>query len=160
MKTLLILLGGFFAMPCFVALDTNAQQPMRQWSNRDKSQSIEARFQSYDPKSRKLTLQLSNGDPLTVDLMQLSPFDRRHVVKLNRGQFDSTRDSEIENEDSQPNPVRLARSGNSIKEHQAFGIRWTPGIEAALQQAAGEESVQDDRPVMWLRVLGDLSGFM
>ncbi len=158
MKTLMMLLGGFFAMPCLIALHANAQQPMRQWSNQDRSQTIEARFQSYDPKSRKLTLQLSNGDAITVDLMQLSPGDRRHVVKLNRDQVESPRN--VENEDAKSSPEHSAKPDPSITEHQAFGIHWTPGLEAALQKATGNESSRDERPVMWLRVLGDLSGFM
>ena len=52
------------------------------------------------------------------------------------------------------------RSLNSAQPKKLFGIEWTPRIENALLAAKGNESPEDDRPVMWFRVLGQLDGDM
>jgi hypothetical protein len=44
---------------------------------------------------------------------------------------------------------------------ELFGVRWHTSVDAALKQAStAETSVSKEKPVMVLRVLGDIDGFM
>jgi hypothetical protein len=40
-----------------------------------------------------------------------------------------------------------------------YGITWQPTVEAALKQASSRSAQDATRPVLVLRLLGDLSGF-
>jgi len=40
------------------------------------------------------------------------------------------------------------------KVKKAYGVRWQPSLDAALKQAGKKR-----RPVVWFRVLGELTGF-
>jgi hypothetical protein len=55
-------------------------------------------------------------------------------------------------------PVRPAAAERAGTE-KLWGIAWHPSIDAALAAAAGNSSA-DEKPVVCLRVLGDLKGFM
>ena len=140
------------------------QDQVRQWSSREGNETVEASFQSYDPKTRQVSLQLPAGDLLVVHLKQLSRPDQRYVTKVaKKGLHDLSSDSNDAAEVSKAK-VRVNRQKNGRKTsadtRTAFGIDWTPDIQTALKRAAGRETPEDDRPVMWLRVLGDLGGFM
>lgn len=135
------------------------QEPMRQWSSRDNRQSVEASFQSYDPEAKQVTLQLQNGESLVVDLNELGRSDQRYV-KSARNRLGTVDDAQSKGVIKKEVTPARPKHRDSSKVTTAYGIHWTPGIENALSNATGSESSEDDRPVMWLRVLGDLNGFM
>ena len=147
-----------------LSFDGFAQDQVRQWSSRESKETVEASFQSYDPETRQVSLQLPAGDVLVVQLRQLSRADQRYVTKVAKKklhELESTSDETAV--DSEPKPRAKAQRNirkTSANTRTAFGIVWTPDISSALKSAAGGETTDDDRPVMWLRVLGDLNGFM
>ncbi len=147
-------------LAALVSTESIAQEQMRQWTSRDKSETVDATFQSYDPKTKLVVLQLQNGETLQLSLKQLSRGDQRYVTKVKRDRPEKF--TPVEEERAEPTAKKRNRSNRSksSKVVKAFGINWTPGMEAALKNATGKESPEDDRPVMWLRVLGDLNGFM
>jgi hypothetical protein len=166
----------YFATACrlsllmllFNALSTQglAQDQVRQWTSRETSQTIEASFQSYDPKSRQVSLQLPDGETLSVHLRQLSRPDQRYVTKVAKKKIvepqvanEGAADVVEPDADSRTKALENSKKKSS-KTRAAFGIFWTPDLQSALKSAAGNETPDDDRPVAWLRVLGDLDGFM
>ncbi len=98
---------------------------------------------------------------MDVELGQLSPADRRYVLRVAR----KKRDSKTSNDSkSEKTPRIRSRDKREYKpgriSYQRYGIDWTQDIRQALRSAAGVKGERDDRPVMWMRVLGDLNGFM
>jgi hypothetical protein len=160
MKSWQTLLGLIMILLVLFVSENSGQEPMRQWSSRYKNETVEASFQSYDRRTKRVSLRLQNGESIHVDLKQLSRSDQRYVTGVARNNLDNAKTNKRKvvtgKEKNQPRSQR----SDSTREVTAYGIQWTPGVENALKNAAGKESAADDRPVMWLRVLGDLDGFM
>ena len=150
--------AGITTLLVSLQLEVFSQEPSRTWVSRIGNESVEASFRSFDPKNKIVSLQLQNGETLQVKLKQLSRPDQRHVVNLYRNN-EKTPLPTVDNRSATTKRRSATRRPNS-NDRNAFGIRWTPGIESALIRAAGTSSDQDDRPVMCLRVLGELDGFM
>jgi hypothetical protein len=140
--------------------DLPAQQQPRTWTSRD-GQQVQATFSAYEPGQKLVSLILSDGSILNVRLSQFSHADRRHVLQVARkNQAGSDVASAIPDRNDPPQSASGRRSDSRRKSRQRFGINWTPGLENALAVAEGGDGDRDDRPVMWMRVLGDLEGFM
>ena len=159
MRLLLTSSGLALILASLVTFQAQAQSEMRSWVSRDKSETVEASFQSYDPKSKQVSIQLLDGEVLEVNLRQLSRADQRYVTNVARNQ-PLQRVETLDEKPRREKKTRRNKPGSSAGTKKAFGIHWTPGIQAALENASGSESSEDDRPVMWMRVLGDLDGFM
>jgi hypothetical protein len=140
--------------------DLPAQHVPRTWTSRD-GQQVQATFSAYEPGQKLVSLILADGSVLNVRLNQFSPADRRHVLHVARkNQAGQENASAIPDQKAAPRSASDRRSNSRRKARQRFGINWTPGLENALAVAEGADGDQDDRPVMWMRVLGDLEGFM
>ena len=134
----------------------------RTWTSSDKRSTLQASFHSYDPKTKQVVLLDDQGNSIEIGLRQLSKSDQRFVRRAQKKQKQSPVTTE------QAGKVTAERKATERKnlnhqgtQKQAFGIQWTLGIEKALKIANGNrENPADDRPVMWLRVLGDLEGYM
>ena len=90
-----------------LSFDGFAQDQVRQWSSRESKETVEASFQSYDPETRQVSLQLPAGDVLVVQLRQLSRADQRYVTKVAKKklhELESTSDETAV--DSEPKPSR------------------------------------------------------
>ncbi len=144
---------------------------MRSWNSRN-GKSIEASLVSFRDDHHVATLKQSDGTVIEVPFKSLSRKDQRYIktwlrqqrntdseAKANAGQDDSKAA-----ESQSQNNTRSATSGKSIrateKTKTMYGINWHKSGEPALASARGDASTQDDRPIMWFRVLGDLEGFM
>ena len=140
--------------------DVRAQRETRMWTSRD-GQQIQATFSAYDPAKKRVSLVLMDDTSMEVDLGQLSPADKRYVLRVARKNH--TREKASPRTSEEPATNRTARERKSKPgriSYQRYGIDWTQDIRQALRSAAGVEGERDDRPVMWMRVLGDLNGFM
>ena len=158
LRTMLLNTGIAAILLVAFQVEVFSQEQTRTWVSRIGNESVEASFQSFDPKNKIVSLQLQDGETLQVNLKQLSRADQRHVVSLFRNNAKSQQPTVIDRQDTKKQ--RFATRHTNPNDRNAFGIRWTPGIQSALQRAAGANTDQDDRPVMCLRVLGDLAGFM
>lgn len=161
MKPLLVTLSLTLILATTVPPEAVGQEQLRSWTSRDKSQTIEATFKSYDPRTKQLILKLLNGEELQVKLKQLSRTDQRYVTNASKRNTKELLSPDTTEFVGTPKKKRKRMNRDrSLKTTKAFGIEWNPGMESALTKAQGGESASDDRPVMWLRVLGDLDGFM
>lgn len=161
-KTLLLEFGLIglllFSVACQCSgQDTSvANEPTRKWTSRDGDETVEARFEFYDPKTKVVSIVLEDGHAHEVALNKLSRADRKYVQALVRdgtSQPTSSRKSGLDLEARE-------NHGKNAGTTRLFGIQWTPDMEVALQSAAGDDSNRNDRPVMWMRVLGELDGLM
>ena len=110
MKSLLNLVCINLVVLISIPSAISGQEPMRQWSSRDKNESVEASFQSYDPQTKQVSLQLQNGESIHVDLKQLSRSDQRYVKSVARNNLDDAETTQSKvvaaNEKSQPRSNR------------------------------------------------------
>ena len=136
-------------------------QESRTWQSLDGSASVEATFVAYDSKTKSVELLTDTDQTIKIDLSKLSKTDQRFVKLVARKNRKTTMTPEADAakqiRKTLPRKNRNARKG---KQGSLFGINWTLDLDKALQVAEGSTSSSDDRPVMWLRVLGDLNGFM
>lgn len=159
MRTFIVATGITLILAFSLPIKTFSQDQLRRWSSRNGDEAVEASFRSFDPKTKSVSLQLENGESLQVSLKHLSRADQRYISNIYRNKAQSPLATADENPASVKHRSKVKRY-QSAKAMKAFGIDWTPGIQSALQIATAGESDQDDQPVMWLRVLGDLKGFM
>jgi hypothetical protein len=134
---------------------TFESQPLRTWTNGDASYSLDAKLIAYDSDTKTVTLEVRNGDAISVPINQLSRRDQRIVKTAGRIRQKSAGDK----------PRIPVEKQGSVREHNPainksknlFGIQWTDS-----KRVFGGDPKLDasDRPIMWLRVLGDLDGFM
>ena len=175
MFRLTLIFGATVFAGCSVAL-LNAQEndlqfdlSPRNWVSVTGEFSVSAKLVDY--ANRNLTLEKADQTTIQVSCDLLSAADKRylanqlHLAKSKRekkvvvnsaaGNNDvETNHAEKVNE-PQPNAKRLNAFAN-IKPKPMYGIDWYSRDEA-IQLA---NSMDNPRPIMWLRVLGDLSGFM
>ena len=134
----------------------------RTWKSHDNQHSVNAKFDRYEPDSGDVTIVDRDGEAITVQLDELSVGDQKLVVRLHKKMESQKKSSD--------NPFKR-NQGNSKKKPQEdrkrvrtvarWGIEWTPQLKNAQVAALGRSrSSDDDRPIMWFRVLGDLGGYM
>jgi hypothetical protein len=155
---------AFMALFALAAVDpataqssTFDSQPLRTWTNGDASYSLDARLIAYDSDTKTVTLEDPNGDAISVPINRLSRRDQRIVKTAGRNQPKAAGDKPhtlVEKRGSVTirDPDRTSKISKTL-----FGIQWTDS-----KKLLGGDPKLDatDRPIMWLRVLGDLDGFM
>ena len=57
---------------------------------------------------------------------------------------------------SRPEVSKAARA--DAKPATLYGLRWYPSLEQALEKATSQSRKNRPKPVLWLRMLGDLAG--
>ncbi len=137
-----------------------ADEPVR-LRLKDGTGPIEARLIAWDFQTWQLTVELADGTRRELVPADLHDSDRKSITKLMQRQL-AGRD-----QPSGPAPDP-AGTGNSpaftgpgtTRDLNLHGTHWLADRETALQFARGSGSATDDRPVLWFRVLGNLSGFM
>lgn len=119
-------------------------------------QPLEARVVQYDFVAQKITVVSRDGQELEVSITELGTSDKRLIVKaLERQLFQKPSRTPEKN----PAPNNLGANqlpGNADGEP----LVWHAKFKLAAEQARGGESIDDDRPIVWFRVLGDLRGLM
>lgn len=126
---------------------------------RDGSGPVEVRLIAWDFRNQRLTVELADGSRRELGPADLHDSDRRAVDKLLNRQL-SGRDPG--NPPAPPNaadPAYLTGS-DTTRDVELHGVHWLADRDEALRLALGKEAADDDRPVLWFRVLGNLSGFM
>ena len=132
------------------------------WKSQNQKYSVKAKFENYDTDSKQVTLIDRDENTITVQLDQLSSSDQKYVLR---------RYKRLVAEKNAANPFKLTK--NKPEKEQArtdqdevptiarWGIEWTPSMEASQRVALGSRRrSNDDRPIMWFRVLGNLEGYM
>ena len=129
---------------------------LRTWVSMDGQQQIEAEFVRYDPKSKEVELKTHADETIVVQLQNFSRADQRFVTHVARKGI-----KQLKNANSN-RPSLSTRSNKSNHNHGAnlFGIHWTKDISSAKKLAKGSNSPNEDKPIFWFRVLGQLDGFM
>lgn len=134
---------------------------LRQWWSHDGNESIQASLESFDKKTRLVSLMNRQGEIIEVKISLLSRADRRFVARSRKTEpsvFKVSDDVEATNaklESQREAGKRKPKESASVENR--YGIDWTVGVDEALASAASNEQ---RRPVMLFRVLGDLDGFM
>lgn len=124
---------------------------------------IEAELVGWDFATGMLTLQLSDGatrripasDLHAADTRLLERLFRKQMVTIRKGEFSPGTGGVIEN----GAPLSTAPLTSDATRRVA-GVQWKTDATDAFAQAQGRDGVADDKPVVWFRVLGDLTGFM
>ncbi len=158
------------AISCCLLVATGhcfAEQEVRTWTDDTGRHDVEATFVDY--VDGNVLLLKDDGSEIAVPLERLSSSDRGYVqYELRRKSINErrrpssvhasapmvSRDEEVERiSDGSPDAVRVVGDSQEL-----FGVNWHTPVESAFQTAGAGQKEQ--RPVMWFRVLGDLSGFM
>ena len=142
--------------------NASAQNDYRTWTSRDGNHTLEAQFDDYDAKSKIVTLVSLDKQAIEVPWNQLSRQDQRLITSIRKSNETGSHGESTSTESPfKKSPKKKERKpGKRIGTTSRFGLDWTPGLENALVSAAGNEGSQDDKPVMWFRVLGQLDGDM
>jgi len=137
---------------------------LRKWWSYDGVESIQASLESYDKKTKLVSLKTAQDKTIQVKISLLSRADRRFVTNASKKKpsvFKVLNDEDSSKESLEPgqratNKKRAANKKQTGVTKQ-YGINWTVGVENALTSAMSNER---RRPVMLFRVLGELDGFM
>jgi hypothetical protein len=148
------------ALTMSLSAATGADEPIR-LRLRDGTGPVEVQFVAWDFQTQRLMVQLADGSRRELAPTDLQDSDRRAVTKLLQRQI-AGRDQPA---DSQPEATSSGSltpftGPGTTRDLNLHGTHWLADRDAALQLARGDESPADDRPVLWFRVLGNLSGFM
>ena len=135
----------------FVWVATLSGQEYRTWTSLKGDHRIEAQYLDYDSKTKQVELATKNDETISVDIYKLSVTDQRFIKRVARKRPQS---------EAQKSSAAKTRRETAGRKKRKFGIHWTLDLENALKVAEGKSSPSDDRLVMWLRVLGELDGFM
>ncbi len=127
-------------------------------------QPLEARVEQYDLGEQTVTLTARDGREIVVAVADLSAQDKRLIAKaLERQLFQKPKAKQEARPEAKPadRPAPLDQAG--VKQPRGANkgpVVWHNNLKQATTQALGNETVQDDRPIVWFRVLGDLRGLM
>ena len=146
-----------FMLAILIGATTFAQdddRKVRRWTDLQSGQSVRAFLAEVD--NGIVTLQTRDGRTFEIDHNRLSNSDRRYI----RNQLDDRElAAALQPETAAGDRVQFARpTGNSRDNSSEPGyksIDWTP-----MEEALASSDNEDDKPVFWFRVLGDLDGFM
>ncbi len=120
---------------------------------------VEARPVSWDFQNGQLTLMKADGTVMEVAAADLHASDMRLVERILKKQFLAGRKGQSITPDADPagNSVDNRSGGDVGRLH---GVRWFDNESDAQKVASGSDGSQDERPLVWFRVLGDMTGFM
>ena len=111
-------------------------EEVREWTSQDGQYSVMASLSGFDRTKQRVSLSKADATVVEVPLSRLSAADRSYVAEYFR------------------EPER--RSTGVPSEKTLYGIRWQPAMQDALAEASGAATPDDDLPVLWFRVLGEL----
>lgn len=138
MKTLISATLFLFLVSAVYAGDSRKAVP-REWSDNTGTFRVTAKLVDFDPDTRTVRLKDGNGKTVDLPMRRLSTADQNYV-------------------NSQ---AALSADANKLPRVQNIaGIKWIQSREDASRAALGRASVNDDKPIMCFRALGDLNGFM
>lgn len=150
-------------MANFILVTTIAGQDFRTWTSLNGDHKISAQFLDYDTRTRQVELVTEQDKTISVEIYKLSTADQRFVKRVARKRANSELPklaADKSDGTAAENSNRRNKRKTAGQNKRKFGIHWTLDLDNALKVAAGGPSPGDDRPVMWLRVLGELEGFM
>lgn len=134
---------------------------LRTWQDSSKSHAVNAALVSYE--SRHLTLKTSAGRTICISIDEVSKPDQVYAIRKiqsARAELSKSlrpkRDATNVHDDKivPPASPTLNRSVSTVAAERLYGVHWTPLDQAETLAAKG------NKPIMWLRVLGDMKGFM
>ena len=132
----------------------------RVWQDSSKSHTINAALVSY--ASRNLTLKTSDGRTISISIDKVSKPDQVYAMR-------KIQTARAKLSLSQRQPLKAKSNTRIVRGHKAvrptltastasaeklYGVNWLP-LDQAESVAAKE-----NKPILWLRVLGDMKGFM
>ena len=145
---------------------SSGEENERVWTSSDGREKVRAVLVSYEPRERAVSLELANGQTIQLTMKQLSAKDRHYLRNYWKNQTAENPDAPDSTEKKRVSAAARDKRDRQVdrlqtqQSKQRFGIDWVSEIPLALEYAKGKETIADDRPVMWFRVLGDLNGFM
>jgi hypothetical protein len=154
---------------CLISIhDVQAQESERVWTSSNGRKSVTGSLLDFEARKRTATLRLNNGETLVISAKNLSRKDQHYLRDFLKKRCENSTPADLKQDERVAakelkrgiGPHQPTSEGSKARESNMYGIRWVTDIPAALRLAQGNESPTDDRPVMWFRVLGDLSGFM
>ncbi len=159
----------------------------RRWQDSQKNYAVEARLLEYDRPNRMVILQRTDDAIIQVPIDKLRYVDKRYVLR-NEVESREVESREVESKEVESGEVEkdLTDQGASAEEQQTgglleneivdraadlkrrdidlvelYGVNWVRDFDDASTLAGGStKSTDDDKPIIWFRVLGDLEGFM
>ncbi len=138
------------------AQDFGPRQVLRRWTDTQTNQAVRARLVNL--RNGIVTLRGRNDETWMIDQEHLSRRDWRFIEKqlsrLENEVAGQTRDPELD----ALSPAVQSPPDDSAAEFVWQSIRWYPVEQVVNESNANQDML--DRPVFWLRVLGDLNGFM
>ncbi len=138
MKKLIPATLFLFLISTAYAGDTKKAAP-RDWSDNTGTFRVNAKLVDFDPDAGSVRLKLGTGKTVDLPMRRLSAADQNYVKSRAPLSADANRIPRVQN---------------------VSGIDWIQTREGASRAALGRESVNDDKPIMCFRALGDLNGFM
>ncbi len=138
-------------------------QELEQFRLKTGEEPIQAKPLSWDFQAGVLKVELANGTTRDVATNELHPADIRLVERLLSKQLLAGRKGESITGSDFRKPGSVANIGTSAANGQAdrvHGVRWFDNESQARKIATGKDGSQDDKPLVWFRVLGDMTGFM
>lgn len=177
MKWVIVVTLACFALPADVFAqqyeftDTN----QREWTDRRGENGFTARLVSYNRKSGEVVLQRADESTLEAPLMDFSISDRRYLTRQTNKAKRAAKRVELANREakkkltSEKGSTELLSlntgASSTVREltddvRRLYDIDWYQVPENATYAARGAAGFQDDKPIMWFRVLGDLAGYM
>ncbi len=154
---------------CQSAWSQPADYPSRSWHDRQGQLVGEAVFVGYDYDSQLVQLRAGDDQLIEISVKRLAPKDRRYLLKVLREinpqplpprRTAKRKTSKLQSGGSADVVDHGTSPGRAARGKMLYGIRWQASVDQALLAGRGSETSDDDRPVMWFRVLGDLEGFM
>jgi len=132
-----------------------AETKSREWTDSSGQNGVAAKLVSFDKTTRQVVLQCDDATTIEVPVTDLSISDRRYI---------SRQTSKFERESKHAGHKNRTATGRSEAQAEGvqrlYGIDWHQQLESARRVAVGNEGVADNKPIIWFRVLGDLSGYM
>jgi|GEM_PF-4664434 len=143
-------------MFCLISGGVAGAQELEQFRLKSGEDPIQAKPLSWDFQTGSLMLELADGTSREVPASELHSADMRLVEKIMTKQMLAGRRGE---------PVsgvtsKTLGSDRSASVDRIHGVRWLADENVARKIASGGEGPNDDRPLVWFRVLGDMTGFM
>ncbi len=146
------LAGALMIMSLASPTHVRGEDELRTWTDDTGEYEVLARWVSTNRARETVTLELSDGELVTLPLDRLSRSDRKYVEQA-KSKPNAT-PAKVEN-----SPTRTPKAKANTK--TLYGIRWFDDLRAAGQAASGsKKTTSDDKPIFCFRVLGDLEGFM
>ncbi len=134
----------------------------RTWTDDTGQHAVQATLVSYDTQTKQVVLQRDDGREIRLVATDLCMADRRYLaLRAERLRIRQNR---------QPSSTQETAIDQALTDHKQpaqrfniaslYGIDWHRHPQSAQWAATGQPGARDDKPIVWFRVLGDLSGFM